>query len=116
MHEMSIIMGVMDAVRTAAADAGATKVTRVSLRVGDMTEVIQDALEFAFEVASEGTICEGAQLEVERVVPRSVCTECFEEFEHDRFHRTCPKCGSYATQLLAGRELEIASIEVDLPD
>ena len=29
--------------------------------------------------------------------------------------RICPECGSYETHITAGRELEIASIEVDLP-
>jgi hydrogenase nickel incorporation protein HypA/HybF len=50
------------------------------------------------------------------VEPSSFCLECGEEFSHDRFHRICPHCGSYETTLLTGRELEIASIEVDIPD
>ena len=28
----------------------------------------------------------------------------------------CPECGSFATELIAGRELQIDSIEVDIPD
>ena len=28
----------------------------------------------------------------------------------------CPECGSFATKLLAGKELQIDSIEVDIPD
>lgn len=116
MHEMGIIAGVLDAVNASASDAGATSVTRVDLRVGEMTEAIVDALEFAFEALSEGTLCEGAELAIEMVNPTSICLECAEEFAHDRFHRTCPSCGSYETVLLTGRELEIASIEVDLPD
>ena len=116
MQEMGIISGVLDAVNASAREAGATKVLAVNLRVGVMTEAIADALEFAFEALSEGTLSEGAELAIEWVDPRSICLECANEFDHDRFHRICPKCGSYETTLLAGRELEIASIEVDLPD
>lgn len=116
MHEMSIVAGVIDAVTQSALDAGADKVMTITLRIGDMTEVIDEALEFAFEALTEGTICDGAKLEVIKVAPRSVCFECGEEFDHDRFHRTCPVCGSYETQLLQGRELAIESIEVDLPE
>lgn len=116
MHEMGIISGVLDAVNTSAADAGANRVLSVNLRIGVMTEAIADALEFAFEALSEGTISEGAALAIEWVSPRSLCLECSSEFDHDRFHRQCPECGSYETTLLAGRELEIVSIEVDLPD
>ncbi len=116
MHEMSIVSGVIDAVRTSAENAGAERVLKITLRIGDMTEVIDEALEFAFEALTEGTMCEGAELEVIKVHPRSLCLECLEEFDHDRFHRLCPKCGSYETTLLQGRELAIDSIEVDLPD
>ena len=116
MHEMSIVSGVLDAVTTSASEAGAERVTRITLRIGDMTEVIDEALEFAFEALTEGTMCEGAELEVVKVHPRSLCFECGEEFDHDRFHRICPSCGSYETQLVQGRELSIDSIEVEFPD
>jgi len=116
MHEMSIVSGVLDAVNATATQAGAMRVLSISLSIGDMTQVVDEALEFAFEALTEGTICEGAQLVVNRVHPRSVCLECEAEFEHDQFHRSCPECGSYATQVVAGRELQIDSIEVDLPD
>ena len=116
MHEMGIISGVLDAVNASARDAGATRVLSVNLRVGEMTEAIPDALHFAFEALSEDTISQGAELVIDMVGPSSICLECAEEFSHDRFHRICPACGSYATVLLTGRELEIASIEVDLPD
>lgn len=116
MHEMGIISGVLDAVNTSAADAGATKVLSVTLRIGVMTEAIADALEFAFEALSENTLSEGAELIIDWVEPKSLCAECGNEFVHDRFHRACPACGGYETLLMAGRELEIASIEVDIPD
>lgn len=116
MHEMGIISGVLDAVTQAARDAHAESVTSVTLRIGEMTEAIEDALQFAYEALSEGTICEGSKLVIDMVKPRSVCLECMEEFEHDRFHRTCPACGSYETVIVAGRELEIACIDVEVPD
>ena len=48
--------------------------------------------------------------------PRWICLECGHEFEHDLYNRFCPVCDSFATELLAGRELQIDSIEVDLPE
>lgn len=116
MHELGIMTGVMDAVEQTAAQAGATKVLKVVLSIGEMTEAIEDSLRFAFEVLTEGTISEGAELDINIVKPESRCLDCGAEYEHDRFHMMCPKCGSYATQLIAGREMQIDSIEVDLPD
>lgn len=118
MHEYSIVQGVLDAVLPAAAQAGATRVTRVRLKVGEMTEVVRDSLDFMWDLCCEerGAIVQGAALDVQMVSPRSACLQCGHEFEHDRFHLHCPACGSASTMLLSGRELEIASMDVDIPD
>lgn len=116
MHELGIMTGVVESVTEAARANGATKVLKVSLSVGVMTEAIEDALVFAFEALSEtDPIMEGAQLEITMVEPRSRCAECGNEFRHDRFHVSCPECGGFA-DLIAGKELRIDSIEVDIPD
>lgn len=117
MHELGIMTGVMDAVTKSAHDAGADKVLKVTLSVGEMTECIQDALEFAFEALTEDDpFVRDAELTINMTKPKSRCLECGAEFEHDRFHMFCPECDSFATELLAGRELQIDSIEVDIPD
>jgi len=116
MHELGLMTGIMDAVDTAATQAGALRVLKVSLSIGEMTEAIEDALRFAFEVVSEGTTSEGAELEITMIPPKSICLECGEEFGHDRLHMLCPECGSAFTELLQGKEMRIDSIEVDLPE
>lgn len=117
MHEMGIIASVLDSVRLSAQAANAQKVTCVRLRIGEMTQALPEALEFAFEALSEhDPLIGGATLEVEMIKPKSRCLECGFEFEHDRLHLFCPQCDSFATTLLAGRELSIDSIEVDIAD
>ncbi|MEG0791821.1 MAG: hydrogenase maturation nickel metallochaperone HypA [Gordonibacter sp.] len=119
MHELGIMTGVMEAVETSAKQAGADKVLKVSLSVGEMTEAIEDALRFAFEALSEQseyTLFADAKLDVTMIKPKSRCLECGATYEHDRFHMLCPVCESFATELVAGRELQIDSIEVDIPD
>lgn len=115
MHELGIMTGVLQAVEESAKQAGSEKVLKISLSVGVMTEAIEDALRFAFEALSEGTMCESAELEITMIPPVSICAECGNEYEHDRFHMLCPECGSSFTQLIQGKELQIDSIEVDLP-
>ena len=116
MHELGIMTGVLQAVEESAKQAGSEKVLKISLSVGVMTEAIEDALRFAFEALSEGTMCESAELEITMIPPVSICAECGNEYEHDRFHMLCPECGCSFTQLIQGKELQIDSIEVDLPD
>ena len=119
MHELGIMTGVLDTVCSSAQDAGATKVVSVSLSVGEMTEAIEDALIFAFEALQdldEYQLCKGAELHITHIAPESICLECGDQYTHDRFHMLCPVCGSFATELIAGRELQIDSMEVDVPD
>ena len=116
MHELGIITGVVDSVSAAAKQAGATRVYKVSLSVGAMTEAIEDALHFAFDVITEDDpLLKGSELDVHIIQPKSRCTVCGHEYEHDRFQQACPECGGFG-QLIAGRELRIDSIEVETPD
>ena len=113
MHEFSLMTGILEAVNASAQAHRATRVLEIRLVIGEMAEVVPEALEFAFEVLSADTASAGAKLAIRAVRPRSRCLACGGEFEHDRYHRVCPQCSSLATELLAGRELYIASIEVE---
>ena len=78
---------------------------------------VPEAMEFAFEALSEDDpLLDGCVLEMDFVAPKSRCLDCGNEFEHDRFHSHCPACDSAATVLIAGRELDIASMEIETPD
>lgn len=117
MHELGIMTGVMEAATTSAREAGATRLLKVTLSNGEMTEAIEDALLFAFEALREtDPFTSDAEIDIHMIRPKSRCLECGAQFEHDRFHMFCPECDSFATELICGRELQIDSIEVDLPD
>lgn len=113
-------MGIVSGILTASVDSArrmeAVRINEIRVRVGELTEIVDEALHFAFEALTPGTLAEGAVLVVERVAGRSVCAECGASFNHGRFDVVCPECGSYFCSLVEGRELEIESIDVDLPD
>ena len=117
MHELGLMSGVAEVVVASARKAGADRVLAVSLRIGDMAEVNDESLRFAWEVLrEEDPLTAAAELEVQYVRPRSRCTVCGTVFEHDRFHVRCPVCGSADTELISGRELDIVGIDIDVPD
>jgi hydrogenase nickel incorporation protein HypA/HybF len=118
MHEMGITQEVLRAVIDASERAGATRLNRVRLTVGELTDIVPDSLQFALECLTPGTFAEGAVLEIRETPGRSVCMECGTEFTHDKFDRVCPApgCGSFMTKVIAGNELTTDDIDVDLPD
>lgn len=117
MHEFSLMQDILDSVKPVAVANNASKVTGITLDIGIMTQVVDECMTFAFEALTEDDpLYSGATLEIHYLEPLSKCLDCDEEFTHDRFHLRCPSCGSALTALLRGREMNIASIEVETPD
>lgn len=113
MHEMGIVQSILSASIEAAEKEGATKINEIRISVGELTEIVEFALQFAFESLSPGTMAEGGTLTVNHVGASSRCADCSTEFEHGRFENSCPQCGSIATIPLTGRELTIDAIDID---
>ena len=114
MHELGLVSGILDVCTKTAREAGASRVVSVLLRIGDMAEVNPESFDFAWDVLREDDpLTAETTVVVEYVSPRSVCSACGKEFEHDRFHLRCPACGSRETRLVAGREMDIVSMEIE---
>jgi hydrogenase nickel incorporation protein HypA/HybF len=114
MHELSIISSVVESVvETLAAYPGAT-VKEVRLRVGALSAVIEDSLQFCFGIATEGTPLAGAKLVVLILPVVAHCPACSQDVELESLQSfRCPRCGNPVDDLKQGRELEIDSIEID---
>ncbi len=93
--------------------AGAARLCVLSLRVGDLSGVVPEALEMAFETLALDTIAEGGTLQIERVPAIFWCADCRREFPAGRMFALCPDCSNPCHDLRAGRELEISSLEIE---
>lgn len=113
MHELSIAHSLIESAEEAAREAGAERVTRVQLRLGELAGVVKESLLFSFDVATKGTLLEGAVLEIEELPLVVYCPHCAADFSRsDGLWFRCPGCDVPSNMILQGRELELASIEV----
>jgi hydrogenase nickel incorporation protein HypA/HybF len=110
-HEFSIAAGVVD---VALAHSGGRRVMVVSMRVGALRQVVPGTLATAFDLAARDTDCEGAELRLELIPVRLTCPACTLEWSPPEPNFRCEECGGPAL-VIAGRELEIESIEVEDP-
>jgi hydrogenase nickel incorporation protein HypA/HybF len=108
MHEMAITQSVIDAV---CEHAGGRRVHCVRVRVGALCGVVPDAMQFCFGLAAEGTIADGATLDLDIQPAFARCRACGNEFALPDLILLCP-CGSADVEVLAGRDLKILSMEV----
>jgi hydrogenase nickel incorporation protein HypA/HybF len=83
----------------------------VKLEVGALCAVVPDAMTFCFELATEGTVADGARLDVDILPGAARCRSCDAHFELTDPILLCP-CGSADVEVLAGRDLRILSMEV----
>jgi hydrogenase nickel incorporation protein HypA/HybF len=112
MHELSIALSVLDIVRTAAAESGLARVGLVRLRIGRASGVQPDSLRFAFDCSKEGTVAEGAALEIEEVPVGGRCESCDSDFTSaEPYVLACPLCGGGSFRVTAGDELHVLDLE-----
>jgi hydrogenase nickel incorporation protein HypA/HybF len=106
MHELAITQSVVDAVTER---TGSAPVATVRVRVGRLAGVVPDAMRFCFELVTAGTPLEGATLEFDQPAGRGRCRTCGEEVELADLILLC-RCGSADVEVVAGRELAVASV------
>lgn len=108
MHELTITENVVATVTERVPDR---KITLVRLEIGQLTGIVAESVRFCFDLVTEGTNLEGANLEI--VEPAGVCRcrDCGTEFVPDWPVVACP-CGSADATVLAGQDLKILSVRV----
>lgn len=113
MHELSIAQSIADAAREHASLHGAHRVLRIGVRVGEISGVAADALQFCFGMTVKDTDLDGALLELEAVPVRFRCAACRHEFHPAEFLADCPACGSTGASMVAGDELGMSFLELE---
>jgi hydrogenase nickel incorporation protein HypA/HybF len=107
-HELAIAESVVESVLERTGDR---RVTTVRVQVGQLAGVMPDALQFCWDLATAGTPLESAQLEIESPHGRARCRDCEQDFVVDDLILLC-HCGSADVEVVAGRELQVMSVEV----
>ena len=114
MHELSVTENLLSLALKHAQAAGATRITRLSLVVGELSSIVDDSVQFYWDMVSQNTIAEGAVLEFRRVSGQLRCNDCGQQFDiADRDDFTCPACGSTQTVVAGGDEFRLESIDVE---
>lgn len=113
MNETSLVHGLLEDIQRESRKHGVSRISRVHLRMGSHCDMVPEVLASAFKNASEGTMAEGAELNIGVIAPKARCDSCDIEFAVDMIKApvfTCPQCGGKAGKLVSGKELEIALV------
>ncbi len=112
MHELGIAQNILEIVQQSVPEDQAAAVRWVRIRVGKLSGVVPDSLDFCFNVIISGTPMKKASLAIEQVPTISRCRDCMQQFQIEDYAFLCPACKSTNLDLISGKNLEVVEIEL----
>jgi hydrogenase nickel incorporation protein HypA/HybF len=121
MHEFSFAYNIFKVAEATALKYNAKKITEVFLEIGELTLIIPDLLRRSFEIATKGSIAEGAKLNIKIIPGQIKCRECnkisdvslTEEAQLTGLQLfSCKHCGSNNTEIIEGKKANVKNIKI----
>ena len=114
MHELGIVMNVVEQIEKVAKENGVNKVVQLNMEVGEVSSVVPELFEDCFEWAKKRTeYMKETKLNLVVLQAISYCRSCKKTYETTKFAKQCPECKSYDTYLVTGNEINIKDIQVE---
>ncbi len=111
MHELSIIENIIEIILAEMPKHNLTRVDSISLKIGEMRQVVPDALHFGFACLSKDTPLEGAELNIKNIPTKGKCKQCGQEFYLKNWLENCSDCNGSDIEIVSGKELKIVEFE-----
>lgn len=113
MHELPVAESILKLALQHAEKANAKRITDLYLVMGELSSMVDDSIQFYWEIIAKDTIAEKAILHFRRVPAELQCMTCFEKYQPADKELVCPKCGGVGAKVIAGEEFSLESIDVE---
>lgn len=113
MHELAVTESILEIALRHAQQANAAKITAMNIVIGQLSAIVDDSVQFYWDIISADTPAQGAQLNFKRVAAEMQCRDCGFNFALDGKNLPCPQCGSTFIKVLHGEEFFLESIEIE---
>ncbi len=117
MHELPVTQGILSVAIEATQANGGRRITAIDLVIGELASIVDDSVQFYFDILSKDTLAEGATLRFRREAAQGNCWDCGHTFEVSApIKPLCPACGSARLHVSGGKEFYVESIDVEDED
>lgn len=113
MHELPVTESILEITLRHAREAQASKVTDLYLVIGDLSSIVDDSIQFYWDILSKGTPAEGATLHFKRIPAELYCFDCQKSYSPEAGELRCPDCNGAWVEVRSGEEFFLESIAVD---
>lgn len=112
MHELSIVLSIVNAAEEVVKREAATRVDAIELEIGKIAGIEMTSFEFAWQPAVKQTVLEHAQCVIHNIPALLLCSNCGREYQAGERFEPCPICHEMLSVVLKGKELAIKSLVV----
>jgi hydrogenase nickel incorporation protein HypA/HybF len=113
MHELPITENILEIALRHANQANAKKINTIYLTIGELASVVDDSVQFYWEIIAKDTIAEDALLRFKRIPTMLQCQVCSLQFTPNEDDFSCPDCNSLNVRVVSGNEFYLESIDVE---
>jgi hydrogenase nickel incorporation protein HypA/HybF len=113
MHELTITESLLEIALRHANNADANRVTDLYLVIGQLSSIVDESVQFYWDIIGEGTIAEGAKLHFERIPTEIECLDCQQHYSPTDNQLACPNCESIKIKIIKGEEFFLEAINVE---
>lgn len=113
MHELPVSQSLLEIALRHAEGAHAVRVTQLNLVIGELSSIVDESIQFYWDIISRGTIAEGAVLSFERTPGLLRCTACGHTFSLNGYDFSCPECRGTQVVTVGGDDFRLDSIEIE---
>lgn len=113
MHELSVTEGILNSALDEARKCGALRIIRIKLVMGELSGIVPECVQEYFDLLSEGTAAEGAQLDFAVLPAMLCCRGCGNKFRMEHMRLRCPECQSGKVNIIQGKEFYLEALEIE---
>jgi hydrogenase nickel incorporation protein HypA/HybF len=113
MHELAITESILEIALRHAEAQNAKKITHLYIVMGQWSSVVDDSVQFYWDMISDGSIAKGATLHFERIQTELTCLDCGKVYQPSSESLLCPDCQSTRLKVTKGEEFRLDSIEIE---
>ncbi len=113
MHELSIVMSIIDIATKQMEDAFANEIEEIELEIGALSGVEENSFEFAWKQAVKNTPLQNALRKIHKPQGLATCLDCMIDFSIQQLYDPCPVCGGHFLNIKKGKELKVKSLVVN---
>jgi hydrogenase nickel incorporation protein HypA/HybF len=113
MHELPVTESLLEIALRHAKKAGAERITRLNIVIGELSSIVDESVQFYWDIVSRDTMAEGAELHFERVDGTLRCLSCGCTFPLNHEDFACPACGEQRVVAVGGDDFRLDSIEIE---